>query len=209
MAGEASCFAHHLGLSVQHPNSNAPVVLRVLCVFAMHCRQSGRAAGQLPGVSCTPVRPSDSSDNTLPAGRRPQLNPTHHLPTLRNHSTLQPRATPPPSILIQPLLAPPGSDPANSSVAPLLSQYAAICASASHPGPGASDEVLYGRAGTLLGGLLLRQRLGPGAVPDAALTQLAQAMLTSGGRDSRCCSACLSTTDHGKGLSAGCAAGQP
>jgi hypothetical protein len=65
-----------------------------------------------------------------------------------------------------------------SSVQPLLDQYSAICASASQPG--ASDEVLYGRAGTLLGALLLRQHLGPQALPDTALTQLAQAMLSSG-----------------------------
>lgn len=76
--------------------------------------------------------------------------------------------------------AEPSDPPAPSSITPLLSQYAAICTSASHPGSGASDEVLYGRAGTLLGGLLLRQHLGAGAVPDAALTQLAGAMLTSG-----------------------------
>lgn len=70
----------------------------------------------------------------------------------------------------------------HSSLQPLLDQYSAICASASHPGSGACDEVLYGRAGTLLGALLLRQKLGAHAVPDAAVTALARAMLTSGAR---------------------------
>lgn len=76
-----------------------------------------------------------------------------------------------------------GPDPqaTTSSVQPLLEQYSAICTSASHPGSGASDEVLYGRAGTLLGALLLRQRLGAQAVPDTAVTALARAILTSGG----------------------------
>lgn len=68
----------------------------------------------------------------------------------------------------------------SNALQPLLSQYCNICSSASHTNSGASDEVLYGRAGTLLGALLLRQQLGPQAVPEGAVRALAQAMLQSG-----------------------------
>lgn len=82
--------------------------------------------------------------------------------------------------LIAAAAAPDQQASSSSSLQPMLQQYSSICSSAAHPGSGASDEVLYGRAGTLLGALLLRQKLGAHAVPDAAVAALAQAILTSG-----------------------------
>jgi len=73
----------------------------------------------------------------------------------------------------------PCSAPADQ-LQPLLSQYTAICSSAAAPASGDSDEFLYGRAGTLFSALLLRQQVGATAVPDAALTALAQQILSSG-----------------------------
>jgi len=73
----------------------------------------------------------------------------------------------------------PCSAPADQ-LQPLLPQYTAICSSAAAPASGDSDEFLYGRAGTLFGALLLRQQVGATAVPDAALTALAQQILSSG-----------------------------
>lgn len=165
-AREASCHEHHLCLRSEHEQRSCCAVCAVCMCNAL---QAGRACCWSTAWQLNPGEETQQQ-TALPACRRAAHSPsTQHLPT----SPCNPSSPHP---------APPRSGPAahSSSVAPLLSQYAAICTSASHPGSGASDEVLYGRAGTLLGGLLLRQHLGPGAVPDAALTQLAQAMLMSG-----------------------------
>ncbi|GBF87891.1 hypothetical protein Rsub_00603 [Raphidocelis subcapitata] len=61
-----------------------------------------------------------------------------------------------------------------------LSRFRACCAqAASAPGAG-SDEVLYGRAGCVLGALTLNKQLGRGAVDDATLGAICAAMLASG-----------------------------
>ncbi|KAF8057122.1 LanC-like protein 3 [Scenedesmus sp. PABB004] len=61
----------------------------------------------------------------------------------------------------------------------LLAEYRQVAAAAAGPDT-QSDEVLYGRAGTLLGALLLRRKLGDDAVPGDAVAALVAAILASG-----------------------------
>jgi len=62
----------------------------------------------------------------------------------------------------------------------LLSRYASICQAAASPSSGASDEFLYGRAGTLFGALLLQEQLGQQAALADAVQALVKAILQSG-----------------------------
>ncbi|KIZ05452.1 LanC-like protein 3 [Monoraphidium neglectum] len=72
-----------------------------------------------------------------------------------------------------------GFDPWDLREAP-LARFAACCGRAASPDLSVSDEVLYGRSGTLLGALMLNQQLGRKVVADDHLTAICAAILHSG-----------------------------
>ncbi len=61
-----------------------------------------------------------------------------------------------------------------------LGRFAACCLRAADPAVAASDEVLYGRAGTLLGAVTLQRELGGRVVDDATLEAICRTILQSG-----------------------------
>lgn len=61
-----------------------------------------------------------------------------------------------------------------------ISRFLACCKRSASPSPYTSDEVLYGRAGTLLGALILNRDLGRQVVDNGMLADICRAVLQSG-----------------------------